>query len=232
LFPFPLFLCRSFYTSSPLFSSCTFHFHRKYDPSAHIDRSTDSSIASSAVVSDSLFFPDNYLLSTLSRTLSVVKGKGCSENYEKAKEQFYYRPSFSSVKGSNAFQSRMKKIKTFYEIQKFKESHFEKKMEEYEIMNKLNLNEFRIEDVEVGIRSTSYPLSTIGSSSSVPLLSNSWSFLSGSLSEYIIDILPLKTLSFIPVASVVAASSPRLESSNLEDEGVVDQVVDEIEDVE
>jgi hypothetical protein len=136
------------------------------------------------------------------------------------------------VKGSNAFQSRMKKIKTFYEIQKFKESHFEKKMEEYEITNKLNMNEFRIEDVEVGLRSTSYPLSTIRSSSSVSMLPNSWSFLSGSLSEYIIDILPLKTLSFIPVASVVTATSPRLVSTNLEDEDLVDQVIDEIEDVE
>jgi hypothetical protein len=159
-----------------------------------------------------------------------VKGKGCYENYEKAKNQFYYRPSFSSVKGSYAFKYRIKKLQKFHEIKNYKEFHFEKKMEENEMNDRqLNINEDKIEEIEV-INQLNYPpssnVSLVSSSSLISSIPKSWSFLSGCLSEYIIDILPFRSLPFTPVVAAVPFPVQQRSTESEEEDDDIDEIED------
>ncbi len=77
---------------SSLFSDCDCMLSRKYDPSAHIDRShidvSDSSSSNSVYPNGGsmLVFPDLYVQHIASRVLAVGKGCAVRERYDAAKD--------------------------------------------------------------------------------------------------------------------------------------------------
>jgi hypothetical protein len=68
---------------------------RKYDPSAHLDRSHGTGV-----------FPEPYVRSLCARTVMVSKGAGLEELYFHAKQALYYKPGFKALKSSGLYLLR------------------------------------------------------------------------------------------------------------------------------
>lgn len=73
-------------------------------------------------------FPEVYVTATSSRVLSVVRERGCQENYEIAKKQYHYKPPFAAVKSSPNYQHRMKRLEKQFQFQRVRLEEQERRM--------------------------------------------------------------------------------------------------------
>lgn len=73
-------------------------------------------------------FPEVYVTATSSRVLSVVRERGCQENYEIAKKQYHYKPPFAAVKSSPNYQHRMKRSEKQFQFQRVRLEEQERRM--------------------------------------------------------------------------------------------------------